>query len=1672
MARLALGLTLVAAALVWSVAQPRGSQSTPTARALNAVNILFDRPGAIPVFGPNEVVEITAGNINYVGGRTNPFEKATERCTQPVVPGGIARVRPGIDDVLQPFADIYIVPAGQQPVNTERLVDVQGAPNTVFGGLGGSFLFEPLGLTFPTGKISAGVYGIVVDECQNGYFDTGEDTFIDDAFWVDLDQDVPPLSASAQAFLTLKERSTTLDRSLRTVEELIKFKDAYEKVKEAQPPIAPTPDAMVTFVINQAVSAIQNASLYAEAKQRVNDSIKTMIAQHITRARRLAADPPQLTFDLPATPITTGIYANESNDEIVSAFSIWFAHVDALSALTGMLLDAVERYQGADQLGDAAWAHRHAVTIDELRELYDEVLSGFDDAHTDLVATLTGRPFSDVLFLDRAVRHTENAIKGLGSEVGFTGPSIEVQREVLNNGGDPAFVAMRKADWEAKQNGLDRPLQWGLWITTANELADALRGFGAALPDFEALAQSLITPLTAELGPSLDDPAISIAVVGTASAGATVQLTSGIVDPAATVSWDLDADGDDDDGTGASIDWVVPGDAQVGAPLFVSADVVTPTGRSSATHVVTVQPGGNQRPQITDATVDGGVPSIADVTPGGSVALAVTANDPDGDPLTYEWFVNGIEQTTTTSTFTITTAADRLDTYWVEVLVSDGEARTRQGFMIRARSVDLDGDNYLGAPGADCLDDPAAAPSGGPTAFSVNPSQPDIANGVDDDCNGFVDDAPPGFAGPPDLRLAPDSTAKIENRFTEISLVELRTNWDHPNRRSGDTFRLTVDWGDGDVDTLDLAFDAGLGTFDGGTRPAFTHSWDDQYRDVRVEFCWEWLDDPAPDPTTGNERRCAARIFQAYNERPLVNGADFREWTPDQFGGSLQGSGTTGIAIPYNGSFEDVDATGRRVQSEGNPGNLVIRTSPELLGEFGYGRAYIDQHQPTRSDNDIVGVLFGYDPTVDGVPGGDPEGEFFSVDPGGIDPTAEAIAVTWSNDTDSNLVGRFTQSYCNDAVGGPIPVPDPFQIWRMRGNVGDWELFFRTTFDVPEDVTNGNPPQDAECSDGPGNGIEVLASVPTTEDRDVFRTADVWTARGWPDEETLTGDPYLVEYDYQPRSLTVWVDGVEQLRYDVPDGEPDLPPSRLSIVTWSVPEIQIGASAGPTPVFDFVQGKGGEFDSLMADGSPVPADGITMSMSDGADDTHEARIDWGDDTATTDGTVVPDAARGLGWFTISGDHIYERAGRFVGEVCAADDEGLRSCHPFIADVSNRPPVVMAGSDRVVPTTFELTDATFQDPGAFDTHTATIDWGDGTTDPGTVVADRGGGTVSGTHTYGADGDYVITICVRDQFDAEACDDRTVEVRATNQPPTLGALTNANLDEGGAVSFGFGFEDPNVDDEISSTVDWADGTAVESAVLDQVASGCVDIDPDPVAVDVDCQLVGSATTPEHVFTDDGLFETEVEVCDRAGACARERLSFTVSNVEPSLSVETPSVDGAMVELAGEFDDPGDDTVVIAVDWGDGTVESASGGLGALLRSPIVRADSGRFDATHTYATAGSKTIEVCADDGDGGRTCLTRSVTVSAQSAPTSSTPTMSPPPVTTAPGAPTPTTPATNPPVPEPPATDPVDVLPQTGGSDASPVLRLAGLALALGVVITVVAGGRRRGSATNRNRGT
>jgi len=81
-----------------------------------------------------------------------------------------------------------------------------------------------------------------------------------------------------------------------------------------------------------------------------------------------------------------------------------------------------------------------------------------------------------------------------------------------------------------------------------------------------------------------------------------------------------------------------------------------------------------------------------------------------------------------------------------------------------------------------------------------------------------------------------------------------------------------------------------------------------------------------------------------------------------------------------------------------------------------------------------------------------------------------------------------------------------------------------------------------------------------------------------------------------------------------------------------------------------------------------------------------------------------------------------------------DDDGLTTVNTTEVVVNNVPPAVEAGPDGTAECCVDeiSLNASFADPGWLDSHTATIDWGDGTVQAGTV--NEIGGTVSGSHTY--------------------------------------------------------------------------------------------------------------------------------------------------------------------------------------------------------------------------------------------------------------------------------------------------------------------------------------------------
>src|SRR5262249_19321655 len=93
-------------------------------------------------------------------------------------------------------------------------------------------------------------------------------------------------------------------------------------------------------------------------------------------------------------------------------------------------------------------------------------------------------------------------------------------------------------------------------------------------------------------------------------------------------------------------------------------------------------------------------------------------------------------------------------------------------------------------------------------------------------------------------------------------------------------------------------------------------------------------------------------------------------------------------------------------------------------------------------------------------------------------------------------------------------------------------------------------------------------------------------------------------------------------------------------------------------------------------------------------------------------------------------------------------------------VTNAAPTLTVGGDRTVNegAVLSLTPiATFTDPGTLDTHTATINWGDGSTSAGTVTeapfgppgsTAGAGGSVAASHSYAAAGTYPVSVTATD------------------------------------------------------------------------------------------------------------------------------------------------------------------------------------------------------------------------------------------------------------------------------------------------------------------------------------
>jgi hypothetical protein len=362
---------------------------------------------------------------------------------------------------------------------------------------------------------------------------------------------------------------------------------------------------------------------------------------------------------------------------------------------------------------------------------------------------------------------------------------------------------------------------------------------------------------------------------------------------------------------------------------------------------------------------------------------------------------------------------------------------------------------------------------------------------------------------------------------------------------------------------------------------------------------------------------------------------------------------------------------------------------------------------------------------------------------------------------------------------------------------------------------------------------------------------------------------------------------------------------------------------------------------------------------------YTATIDWGDGSSSA-GTIASD---GQGGWTVSGSHLYATAGAFTVATTVNDAGGATANASGSATVSHG--ILTAAANNISGTEGTAIAGTTVVAHFTDTNasavagdfTATIDWGDGSSSAGTVVANGGGGfDVQAGHTYAHAGDKTFTVSVSgvggsDSKTATATiDNAALAATAVGFTATEGTAT-------GSSTLVAHFTDANASasaTDFTATIDWGDGATSAGTVVANGGGG------------FDVQA-------GHSYAHAGNKTFAVTITGAGGGTASDSGTATVNNAALTPTGTTISgTEGTAIvgAITGHFDDANAGAsaadFTATINWGDGTTSAGT----------VVANAGGGFDvtATHTYAHAGPKTLTVDVTGAGGGTTTITSSATV--------------------------------------------------------------------------------------------
>lgn len=664
---------------------------------------LVDPPAASAhSIGLGQITLVTPANVSY-GADVIAYGKIEPVYFCPPHPTNGSK-----NDIPPVFSsDVWLVPTGAIPVNPDTVTPMElggtggkhtGTINTTF-----TSTFEDTTIAL-VGTRMSGSYDIVVDHCQDSLFNYGQDYLLTSA--ITVSQHPTPADAAAGLAILNNRKTEFKARADTAIEEMVLMAGmaaAMDLLLVYTTTIAPV-GAVAIWILTGVITALTAIAVHKAALDA-----RAYLALHM--------DPPDPDFaQLPLISPELTRLDQVSVDPLAAKAEELAVAMNHEGAVADMVLHSVERYQGADAADMPDWQLIHARAARRQVDLLASEIGRANAAAQALLDAIAADPRSDDEFWSLLESTRASLVaNGVTAEqrqqahnLGLSDTEIDSRLARLADVQFPTSMAELQSDLTAFQ-------QSGVSV---------VQGLAEWVPDIDSTIAALeANPLVGDAAPIADAggpySAIAGAAVGFDASGTTSPIA------VTTYEWDMDADGEFDDATGATPvhTFNAPQESLVGLR------VTNAFGLQSVDYAPVSVGDGNQSPQFDSVSA---YPDDAVVDVDQSFPFSVVVSDAEGDPVEVEWLLDGTSLASGTS-FTYTPTANEVGFHALEVIASNpGSANrsVRYSWVFGVGRTDADGDGWRGH--ADCDDtDPA-----------VNPGRAEVlGNGKDDDCDPGTPDA-------------------------------------------------------------------------------------------------------------------------------------------------------------------------------------------------------------------------------------------------------------------------------------------------------------------------------------------------------------------------------------------------------------------------------------------------------------------------------------------------------------------------------------------------------------------------------------------------------------------------------------------------------------------------------------------------------------------------------------------------------------------------------------------------------------------------------------------------------------------------------------------------------------------------------------------------------------------